>query len=1540
MILADRWDGTGVPFQGDRTLRLLAVPAGARIVSARARVRPAGADPAAPLVERLSLEPGAAPGTSAVAVAQGSAVEVDLRGRRTLHAVEGTALGGARLAVDPGGGIFVPVAQNGTLGGLPQDAFTLTVEGSVAPLPGVAATRIRLWRDQGDPPRVTGVRVRGAPAGLTLRVGGQPTFWAHPAELADEAVTPDFAPLLAAWLAEEGKPENGYTAVPLVLHTETLSRLEVVVEVEVLLEATLLPGGMPETTLPFDLSSLAVPPRGADASGDFVARLPAGAAAVPGETRIRVRGAFAETRAVPGRGPTGVIDPQAAKGRALISPTFSQAQEIPPGAGAVIVGVDLLLRPVTRAAVLQVDLRGDAGGRPDRESLLPQTARVAIREGAEPGGTVWAGALFQAPLTVDPCRRYWLVLQAVEGEAEWVAYRADTEAAKRLDLSGGRVCPPASPADAPALQNTDDGGASWRSGGALKALYRLRSLPARYEVPLQLEVGDGLDATRVGLDRFAPLARVDFTVDDAALADAVTRHARGGPDGCAPGEALADGGFQMWTVEGEGMDVPVGLAGAGPAPRRVAVSPDGRWAYLLTADPGAPRLLRVDVPADAVVAQVALDPAIKLSPPAPSAEDTCALVVHPDGSRAYVIATDGAAPPSLLVQPVDLEQGRAAGPARILPSTSGLVLIPGQSSSPPPLHAAISPDGGTLWVGNGANLAALDVDALEGAGGAVRILSVHPFVDERVRCIAVSPDGARLCVGTAATGAVKTGTRTTTVSTVAAGTATVTTVRPVFDRGRMHLLDVASGGAAQVDLPALPRDVAVTPDGRRAVVALASGAALVELDRLAVMPTRTKEAVAPGSVVVDSDGLRAYLGIAGAVAVLELDRNVLLAGTPLGVAATPTVLAVTPQGDRLYAVAGAAARGFPLGTRRLSRWTAESGRMEVGPPIADGPRSVILRGGDASKPAPAVLLQSVAVSPDCRYVFSFDALAQRGSSASAELLWVGAQGEPLDAWPVPMAEGESPAGDAAPPPLRPHRRVVLPPAGSTRVEVRFRVPVGVARVAAASLAVSPDLLVNGDLRLPLLGEDGGWTVAPESRAAVVRALTPGGTRVTGVGPGAAEVVQEMDVPPGVPLRLRMEGRALAAPDGAVPWLRVSWLDADGCETGTAAALAIHPDDFTAHVLRLEPPDAAVRARVALLVPPRAAVQAERLILVPAPEVDVPVRFIASAPGELTVTDARVVYDFGAAGGVVDGVDAPGSMTPPAGPPTVPVPGTPPASGGGSGEDDDDCCGDGDEAPTAPATGEPSRAVPPRTRTVPIFVPRTTPATRWELPRIPVAPVPVAPPPPRTEPVVTPPRTEPVVTPPRTEPVVTPPRTEPVVTPPRTEPVVTPPRTEPVVTPPIVDERTPPIEEQPIEVTPIEEQPIEVTPIEKQPIEVTPIEEQPIEVTPIEEQPIEVTPIEVTPIEEPRIEEPVIEEPVILPLPEDPDNQVFVNPVREVPGVGEVRERMFVKSGIVTAQNLAAASPELVVRVLDRSVSLNQAQDLIDAAAKLISSSNT
>jgi predicted RecB family nuclease len=59
------------------------------------------------------------------------------------------------------------------------------------------------------------------------------------------------------------------------------------------------------------------------------------------------------------------------------------------------------------------------------------------------------------------------------------------------------------------------------------------------------------------------------------------------------------------------------------------------------------------------------------------------------------------------------------------------------------------------------------------------------------------------------------------------------------------------------------------------------------------------------------------------------------------------------------------------------------------------------------------------------------------------------------------------------------------------------------------------------------------------------------------------------------------------------------------------------------------------------------------------------------------------------------------------------------------------------------------------------------------------------------------------------------------------------------------------------------------------------------------------------------------------------------PVREVLGVGEAREERFVAAGIVTAQDLAAASPEEIAKIGLLSTAV--AMTLIANAQELIAS---
>lgn len=1306
MILTDRWDGSDAPFQGDRTLRLLLLPEGARVVRARVRVEPVPRDGADPFVELLSFEPGAAPGAAAaqvrrdVAPAGPSWTEADLRGRRTLHSLEGD-VAGARLYVDLGGGVFTPVSAAGGIALAEDEAFLLGA--SPAPVPGVAATRLRLLADGARAPALSAVRVRSVPSGVTLRLGDDAPFWVHPGELSAPAWTADFAPLLAGWLQAHGRAEHGYTPVPLTVHTETLGRFRVEVEVEAWMEAGLLPPAVAEATFPFDFATHSLrPPGTATWAGDLSARLPAGARAVPGETRIRVIGAFGETRVVPGRGPTGVVDPAQAKGRALVTADYAQAQEIPPGAEARVVGVDVLVHPLTRSADLQLDLRGDEDGKPG-SPLLPAPVRVRVAQGEAAARPVWVGAALAEPFHVDAGRRYWIVLQALGGEAEWIAYPHDAQAARRLDLTGA---PNAAPPPLPALLNTADGGLSWRSGGPLVALFRLRAAPPRFTVPVQVEAGSGPDAVRVSLSRFDPLGRVDFTVDDDVLAGAVSAAARVATGPCPAGEVLADGGFAEWVAEGDGIGEPVAVDLRGAPGRALAMAPDGRWLYVLALRDGAPVLLRIDVPAERVVDEVAL-PGLAASWPY-----ALGLVVHPDGSRAWALIQRSPPQSALFVQGVDLDTGTLLGPPRNL--WERVLRHPlGDSVT---RASALSPDGETLFVAVEGELAAIDLPALERAGPSpgVEVRRFHKRIERRVFSMAVSPAGDRLVVGFENQGAYG-----------------------------LHLLDLGtfdprvpgSPFLSTISLPGLPLEVAITPDGSLAVVGFprqqgerGTGVRLVDLDRGTVLAVQTKEEVPSGfGVAFFPDGTRAY--VAGTGSLVEVDvarRSARVAARASEPTDTFWHLSITPQGDRLFALyvhgvpARVDARAIPLGTRRLARWTAE-GLAAIGAARGEQARGVVLGRPHAEKPDPAALSQVARVGEGCRYVFSFDALAEPESGAVAELVWTGSRDELLEIDPVPLAA--SPAFGKAfgeeGRPLRPHRRTRTAPRGATRVEVRFRAPAGQAEVAAASLACTAERVDNGDFRLPLRDDAGGWDALPGPRAALLRAEPGGGTLVSATGPGAAELVQEVDAAEGTPLALRFQGLARAGPEGEAPALRVRWMDGAGRETGAAAVHPLLPDDFTVHVLRLEPPPGTTRAGVALVVPARAGLFARSLSLLAAPEVEVPLRFITQAPGELTVTEARVVYDL-AGGPAVAGTG------------TIP----PPLSSGGTGADgghaaddghggeggpgeapdeagDDGCHPCDDEEGAAPPAGRGAGGTQGAPRTVPVAIVRPPAGTRWQ-----------------------------------------------------------------------------------------------------------------------------------------------------------------------------------------------------------------------------------
>jgi hypothetical protein len=113
-------------------------------------------------------------------------------------------------------------------------------------------------------------------------------------------------------------------------------------------------------------------------------------------------------------------------------------------------------------------------------------------------------------------------------------------------------------------------------------------------------------------------------------------------------------------------------------------------------------------------------------------------------------------------------------------------------------------------------------------------------------------------------------------------------------------------------------------------------------------------------------------------------------------------------------------------------------------------------------------------------------------------------------------------------------------------------------------------------------------------------------------------------------------------------------------------------------MRAAPPPGAVQAEVRVNVPPGSEVRIGAFALRAAPEVAVPVRFIADSPGELSVSDAPIVYD----------------RTAPPLPPVPPnglAPATPPDTTPGKADRSHDCC------PVCGAHDSLSRQEPSRTR---------------------------------------------------------------------------------------------------------------------------------------------------------------------------------------------------------------------------------------------------
>jgi DNA-binding beta-propeller fold protein YncE len=1195
MILNDRWNGADDPFEGGRELVLRHLPAGARVRRARARVVPISIGQAsqASFVETLRFPDSGAPGAGSgdrglTRATVGNAVEIDFHARRTLAGIEGSGLDDVILSVDLGGG-YVLVGASGAVVGPGQPVFPLA--GDSPPLPGLAVTRFRLdAAGGGSAPQVAAVRVKSVPSNLTLALPGRPALWFHAGELAQPETTPDFAAVLQVFLDGKATVENGFYVLPILLQSDSIARLQVELEIEYLLQASVLPDGLGEATLPFALDGL--PQAGAAA---LAVDLPADARVVPGDPgspaspASRAKGSFAGTRVA--LGPTADVTPAA--GTVDVAAGSSPAQPLAglvPAGGLEIVAVDLRLAATTRTAKLQLDLREDDDGKPGAASLLPAPVTFSLDRAAG-GLTPWTSVALPAPFQFQAAREQtgWLILQALDGEAQWSVSAAAPGA------QGVR-----------GLEQTTDGGFSWRQAAlappgpaALAGLFRLRSRPATFTMPIELAVGSGAAAQTVSLARFTPQGRVDLSLDLPEVAQGFNQAlAPAAAAACPVGELLADGDFASWTRTGSQLGSPHRLSlspssETGFQASRIAAGPDGRQAFVVSSIHSQQSLLfqALDLDSETVAWQAT-----------GAGSAPVGLAVRSDGSRAYAALAGGA------VWILDLAERRSLGvPLPLFAATQALAAL------------ALSPDGSRLYlaveapgtasaevVGEGSVMAydTAQLEAAAAAGGPPpsSVSLATPFPWHAVGLVA-APDGSRVYALVQGTG-------------THVGQADLLAFEPdslAFDATLPPLFPASA--------PA-PRALALTPDGAMAVVVADAQVSLVRLQDRAVLASVGGPAAAT-AVAVEPDGVRAFVAGADGVTAFDVTRRALvLPGVPTGATAG---LAVTPQGDRiLAAVPGAAVvEAIPIGLPIPAEWALTAGQVRPGTlppgtPIALLGEAATLTAAAAAAAAaagPSAISQVVPVMTGCTYELRFQGLATV-ADAVAELLWRGADGAVVRTDPVPIAM----AGK-----LALHRASFAAPAGATAVEVRFTAPAGAADLAQVSLRADGGALED------LAGGASAWERNPPSpTAGFALTETAEGTRLRNVSPSEVTLSQTVPASAGAAYAFELQGQAVAVPGAPAsapsPRVEIHWQTAKAIEVAPATVLAVLPGSFDAQAAAGTVPPRAEQAEVRLVVPSGAALAVRAVDLRFPAAVRLPVTFVAQAPGELALLDWRVTYD--------------------------------------------------------------------------------------------------------------------------------------------------------------------------------------------------------------------------------------------------------------------------------------------------------------------------
>jgi YVTN family beta-propeller protein len=1191
--LSDRYDGSEIPFEGERMLIWRSLPTGARVLQAHLKLKPAQS-PAGGMFEEVISFPNGQGSWGASKTTGTDFVEVDFHKRRTLARVMGTGVAGANLQVDIGGGVYVEINSKGAIRAPGDGLFTVPSDGK---LPGLLVTKFKLT---GSSPNVAQVIIRSVPTNVSVRLGNLAPFWTHLGELTSEDISPDFAAVLRAFLIE-AKVENGFYQIPLSVHSDTIARLVVELEVEYLVEASLMPAGLDEVQLPYDFGSL---PKAQE--NVLQLAVPQNMRVAPNGVTAQVRGAFEDSRIV--YGPTGEVTPV---GTAEISPAISQAQMILLPETLKARAFDFCMT-VAQSANLQLDLREDLDGKPGNVSLLPGPVKFELsaptgtaQDHKTPGELRWANVVLPAEFQFQKDRRYWLVLQSLEGQANW---NVGVTAAEGVGM-----------------QHTRDGGSSWRStvvagiSEPLAALFRLRHRPDRFQVPIELQVGTGEQAVRVKLDRFQPLGRVDFALDFDEVAQAFNQYlATASPISCPETEHIANGDFEQWLRIGDQLMPPTTIDLSAP-PATVAVAPDGSWAYAASmmssrlSNQGPEGLLQIiDVACDKTIKEMDLN---SLSP--------TALAIRPDGTRAYVAG-------SQQLQVIDTSTHQALGvPLNLQAEIKALALSPDGGQ----LYVACTPVATTAAV---CRVRAIDTAKLEQAirGQMIldeAIIATYTFgVGQEPTALIAAPDGSALYV-------------------------VIIDHNSNDQQGGVCLLDAAtlqpSGDAIPVGKG--PTGIALTMDGEVAVITNKVDNTVSVVDTVTRAVSSIHVGQAPIAVAISLEGTRAYVANGGdntggdnTLSVIDLPRRVVVETITVGTS-PPTALALTPQGDRIYVARAetSSLTAIQVGMRLPVEWNLTSGW--VTPFCLPDPFHLVAVLGQPQETVkrkvaamPSALSQTVPVAESCPYEFSFYGIAT-DADALAEVLWIGKDCGLLrtDQVPIEVLERQRKAAPrlaltqvgtavAERPLLRLHRVRLMAPAGAEQAEVRFHVPEGVAAVIdQVSLMATTEALANADLSLQQERGLAEWDLRAGMAAGVTTAAGKNGRQLRNASAETAEWVQAVPVKDSQPFELELCGRTFTrvmARDN--PRLELRWFKSDRSAIGAPVVLEIPPFSFDSALARGVSPVGTSEAELHLVVPSGTTLEIRRISLRFSTTTPVPATFIVQAPGELTVSNWRVALE--------------------------------------------------------------------------------------------------------------------------------------------------------------------------------------------------------------------------------------------------------------------------------------------------------------------------